>query len=319
MKAEHSFFIPDIGNCIDVVGFLKKLATKIAKDMDCIFCEHKKNKTFKSFRDLQKHMKDMGHCMINPDFISDYKQFYDYTDDNMAFLEKYFVCVGENKEAEVAIYEPKDNLKNIDLKIEGEEDDDDWEDLDEEDAEWESEEPNLDKVNASSENRKEEAPTYWFKKVKIGEMILDLSSEFHFRNFMINNSKKTEIGEIVLPNQKTIGNRKYAAYYKQNIPSHWLYSSKQLLEILSDKGAIPKGDEDAVALYSHQDLRKLYVKTVYNERNMNVVVRTREDIKNENNLKRKMMINTQRNDKRDKRHNKILTKYFMDQNLAFNY
>ena len=77
MKAEHSFFIPDIGNCIDVVGLLKKLANKIAKDLTCIYCEHTKSKTFKSFRDVQKHMKDLGHCMINPDFLSEYREFYD--------------------------------------------------------------------------------------------------------------------------------------------------------------------------------------------------------------------------------------------------
>ena len=69
MKLKHSFFICDEDNCTDKEKLVNKLAQKVQKDLECIFCDYYKHKTFKTFQDVQNHMVSLGHCMMNPDYL----------------------------------------------------------------------------------------------------------------------------------------------------------------------------------------------------------------------------------------------------------
>lgn len=39
--------------------------------------------------DVQKHMITLGHCMMNPDFMEDFKHLYDFSKENQIIYDKY--------------------------------------------------------------------------------------------------------------------------------------------------------------------------------------------------------------------------------------
>lgn len=323
MRIEHGFFIPDSDNCRNLAGLVKHMAQKVFEDFECIFCEHTKHIAFKAYGDAQNHMKDMGHCMINLDFFGEFKQHYDFTADNMRFIEKYFEKVVENIEEGVVEYRPKKDLLNIHYKINEDGEVEDWLDMDEQ----EDDEDSTDKVDpADSELKASDSSfkeigsnlsnSYKYTKAKIGDQILDLKSDYHFKNFMIENAQKTAIGELILPNKKLIGNKDFALYYNQNYPSSFLFNSERLLGILQDKGVIKTSD--ALVTYSHQQLRKLYLATVHSQKYNNGVEVIALNKMTEKFHKEKNLLKVKRDMKSDSRHNTVFSKHYRERNVAFN-
>ena len=324
MRIEHGFFIPDKLNCNNIEGLITRIAKKVLLNTQCLYCEHDKHKNFKSAGDAQNHMKDMGHCMINIDYIGEFNDFYDYTKDNMQFIEKYFDKIDENVEEGVAEYKPKKELMDIQYKLKDNGEFEDWLDVDENEETENDSFKNAD-INDSNNKTSElsfkeinsnTSDLYSFTKVKIGDQILNLKDNYHFKNFMIDNAQKTSIGELILPNKKLIGTKDYALYYKQNYPSQFLFDNDQLLRILEDKGVVSKSE--ALVKYNYQDLKKLYLTTIQNEKHAENEKLKAEKKINEKFNKNKNFLKTKRHMNSDSRHNAILTKHYREQNLAFN-
>ncbi|XP_064103752.1 cytoplasmic 60S subunit biogenesis factor ZNF622-like [Macrobrachium nipponense] len=80
MSNQHSFFIPDLEYCTDVVGLLTYLGEKIGCGYECIACSWVGNRC-PTLDAVQKHMKDKSHCFMNieGDKILEYEDFYDYS------------------------------------------------------------------------------------------------------------------------------------------------------------------------------------------------------------------------------------------------
>lgn len=315
MRSAHSFFIPDEDSCRDVTGLVRQIAQKVLVDNQCLYCEHDSHKAYKAFGDVQNHMKDMGHCMINLEHLGEFRSHYDFTADNLHFIEKYFEKVTENVDEGYVEYKPKSELMNIHYKINERGEIEDWmdvgEDTDKASESFKIQESTESDLKASELSFKEMnsdiTGSFRFAKAKIGDQILDLQSEYHFRDFMISNAQKTQIGELVLPNKKLIGNKEYAVYYNQTYPSNFLFNTEQLVRILEDKGVI--STSDALVTYNYQELRKMYLTTIHNEKHadseqiiaMNKL--TEKFHKDRNTLKDRRAINT------DIRHKTIFMKH----------
>lgn len=80
MSVTHSFFVPDVDYCTDVLGLLVYLGEKIYRDLMCIWC-NEKGRTFYSLDAVKKHMKDKGHCrMLHEGLaLAEYAEYYDYS------------------------------------------------------------------------------------------------------------------------------------------------------------------------------------------------------------------------------------------------
>ncbi|CAH1962398.1 unnamed protein product [Acanthoscelides obtectus] len=80
MTVVHSFFIPDIEYCTDVMGLLRYLGEKVSDGFMCLWC-NEKGRTFHSAEAARQHMVDKGHCkMIHEgEALAEYADFYDYS------------------------------------------------------------------------------------------------------------------------------------------------------------------------------------------------------------------------------------------------
>ena len=111
MRIKHSFFILDIECVINLKGLVTYIAERIQLGYLCLFC----SKMFKDSTRCQQHMIDKSHCFMNPEDEHEYAKFYDFSIAYKEFQKK-------NVEAE--------GLKDENKK-EGEQE---WEDVDFEDA-----------------------------------------------------------------------------------------------------------------------------------------------------------------------------------------
>lgn len=76
MSSEHSFFIVREEECADKERLVAALAKTVVQKKKCIYCSCEFNRVFPHPTDAQQHMRDKGHCMMNPNFLQKYLKFY---------------------------------------------------------------------------------------------------------------------------------------------------------------------------------------------------------------------------------------------------
>lgn len=128
---------------------------------------------------------------MNPEAIDLVDQFYDYSEQNLAFLQNKFDSLEIKTKTEIERTQKKEH------KIE-EEDEDEWE-------EYESE-----------EEQKEESPKEE-QYVLIRGFWHPLKDKIINKKFIKNSLEINEKDEVLLPGGKILGHRKYRKYYKQNM------------------------------------------------------------------------------------------------------
>jgi len=273
MRKEHSFFILDIDCLISLKALLHYLAEKIHSGFCCINC----NKTFTDSLSVQNHMKDLCHCCMNSDaFDDEYEYFYDFaptyeedfvgkkiedfdlSEEPLAkpFSEKLFSKMWEHKNEEIEqqtepmqeiVEEIAENAAETADENQGE-NDDDWEDIDVEDAQEAKEElkattnedsPQKESVSSDSSFAIIDKPSTESEATPmIDEEMKSLAAEsnmtesevmkllvrrkknrFDYQKVNDSNQNATvnDTGEIHLPNGKIIGHRQWAREYKQKI------------------------------------------------------------------------------------------------------
>jgi len=79
MFTKHSFFVPDLEYCTDVLGLLEYLGFKVGCGHECVHCFYPKN--YRSIDAVRKHMRDKGHTTLRSDAASmlELDLFYDYS------------------------------------------------------------------------------------------------------------------------------------------------------------------------------------------------------------------------------------------------
>ena len=80
MMSCHSFFLPDPEYISNLEGLMEYLGAKVGQGHMCLWC-NEKGKRFSSVQDVQRHMRDKGHCKIRHDAeaLLEYDEWYDYT------------------------------------------------------------------------------------------------------------------------------------------------------------------------------------------------------------------------------------------------
>ncbi|KAJ3285984.1 hypothetical protein HDU79_006913 [Rhizoclosmatium sp. JEL0117] len=80
MAVAHSFFVPDLEFLVDMEGLLKYLGEKISVGNVCIFCNGK-GRALHSLEAVRKHMTDKGHCKVEYENGGELElgDFYDFS------------------------------------------------------------------------------------------------------------------------------------------------------------------------------------------------------------------------------------------------
>lgn len=180
MASFHSFFIPDLEYLKDLSGLISFLGERIAVDNACIFCL-KKSKEFRTLGAVRKHMVDKGHCKIAYDTESERLAVSDFYD----FSKSYPTVPGGKKGSK------KKRVKVVVPDAELVEDNDGWEDLDDDDGEFDEviEEGATEPEDSEDGEESEGGP-----QITYGDTVY----------------------ELVLPSGARIGHRSLHRYYKQS-------------------------------------------------------------------------------------------------------
>lgn len=267
MEKEHGFFILEADFVKDKNGLLKEIVEQIFKDFGCLFCQFVKKKDWGSWRAAQTHMLEVGHCLMNPDYISYYSKHYDYSKALKDLKEKY----GEHATADQA---------------EGE--DEEWEDLDDQGV------PTKPQTSAN------------------GTQETDGATRQQWKQYTKKLFKKNEIGELVMPDGRTLGTRKYWLYYDQ-----WLSHSFQrnfYTKALEDK--LSPEEKEELATKSIVELKETYQNKVVelDERYRHHVRREFNKLQKMNQLYSYKLL--RQRTRKDKRHNYTLNKHYVDRNMC---
>ncbi len=300
---KHSFFICDEDNCTNKSELLKKLAQKVQKDLECIFCDFYKHKTFKTFQDVQNHMVSLGHCMMNPDYLHDYDDFYDYSEENMKIIQKYLVDEEAAKNLKNVVgFKVEHKEDNKDGKIKEEENEEEWEELS--DEEGKPKKRQGEKHQGVSEDG----------HIILNGNLIDPKKKHNLRQFFVRKVTINHLGELVLPNNKVLGNKKYKVFYNQRFRDHEL-ERQHLVRALENRKVISNGTE--LMLRSDiGELRALYKRTVAvqdleRHKNFKRFEETQDKIGQEyTRIYAKRMTRTLL------RHNRVLSKHYRDRNLC---
>ena len=236
MWKEHSFFIPKEDQCKNKEGLLKALATRIEKHKRCINCEFIRTRSFISATHAQMHMRDLGHCQMNLEYLNHYKKFYRPLPANP---------IAEDSKK-----------KN---------------DADEDGSDWVTESESDDSDIEPFQKRPKRLPT----------------------------------GELLLPDGRIIGHKRYKIYYKQTPIDH-TKQIEQMRKVLMLKNVIPQSD--ALVPYTFQDMRQLYVDTMRNKKELDQAIAETEKFDLAMHGTRRTR--ARRFDNKVYRHNRVLTKYF---------
>lgn len=277
MEMAHGFFLLEEDYLVDREGLLKEIVEQIFQDNACLYCQFVKKRDWGSWKAAQHHMLETGHCLLNPDFLSNYAKFYDYSKALEGAKAKY----GGQAAGEVQA------------------DDDGWIDIDEEDEEGDE---------LTEDKPKEEGQSAAAKEA--GRKV---SSRSEWKSYLQKQFKKNALGELVMPDNRVLGVRKYRKYYEQpanNNPFQRDYFLKALREKI--------GDEET-ALMVHMDIKELkeaYQLRVLEEENALRMAHLREmRAVHQKNMHWERRLNRTRV-RKDRMHNYTLNKHYVDRNMC---
>lgn len=154
-------------------------------------------------------MRDASHCKMNPELMDMVEGFYDYSTENLEFLQKKFENLQIKKLSEIN-NKPKE-LTNTETHIEEEE----WEDeeiLSEGELEVLGEHDTIIE-NSKGRNKSSKEVDY----VLVKGYWRPLKDKLLTSKFQVGLIESNDKGELILPGGDIIGNKKFAKYYKQNM------------------------------------------------------------------------------------------------------
>ena len=178
MHRKYGFFIPDQEYLIDKEGLVGYCHEKIKLGHICLCC----HKTFTTWQGCQKHMISTRHTKLRYERgidLEEFDPFYDFAEADAEFLAKY---------------SKNNNANDTDMEVveeKGNDDDDEWEDVSDDEEMVEKQECEDDGLYDSLyDGYQEEIAKYGFDV--------------------------TPLGELILPDGRIIGHRTLSRYYKQH-------------------------------------------------------------------------------------------------------
>ena len=156
------------------------------------------------------------------------EKYYDYSAQNLEYLQKKFEKLQMKKKSEIGQEEPAQVPENTSEMIAEEEGE--WEDCESENEEIKEEKEKKD-VEASEPILKEEDNEIYVLVKGYWRPLKDKLLTNKFQKSMIDSN---ENGELVLPNGDIIGHKKYARYYKQNM-SDIMKKKNELIKAITNR------------------------------------------------------------------------------------
>lgn len=185
MASAHSFFIPDLEYLTDLSGLLSFLGERIAVDNTCIFCL-KRSREFRSLDAVRKHMVGKGHCKIAYDTESERLAVSDFYN----FSSSYPTRPAEKKGSSSKRRRVKVTVPDAEPVK-----DDGWEDVDDEDGQFDEVVEESASESTGSEGGEDElGDEAGGPQITYGDTVY----------------------ELVLPSGARIGHRSLQRYYKQS-------------------------------------------------------------------------------------------------------
>lgn len=246
-RKQHSFFFlgspvtPDEDNCVDPRGLFEgHLAERVFLEHKCIFCggtsaflipDELSEQRFANWDAAQRHMRDVGHCKMRPEAIDSVEAYYDYSAENLAFLQRKFDRLEIKTKTEIAGGVPDAICEN---------DEDEWEDCDSGDEAGPA-------PGAGSEETG--APGADEQYVLIRGFWHPLQDKIVSSSFIREHLRTNDKDEAVLPGGKILGHRKFAKYYRQNVTQSVLRKS-ELVRAIAFREAERRGPGGELAKYN---------------------------------------------------------------------
>lgn len=101
MASQHSFFIPDRDNLIDLSGLLSYLGEKVTIGNLCLYCPDG-GKEFGSVDAARRHMIDKSHCKVAYESNEDRAELMDFYDNGVEEWEDMEGSDGDAEEEDVS-------------------------------------------------------------------------------------------------------------------------------------------------------------------------------------------------------------------------
>jgi pre-60S factor REI1 len=239
MQRFHGMFIPERNYLVDLDGLLSQLEKRVRENFQCVFCAKVKGDVYA----VQAHMRDLSHCKIpyfTLDEQADIGEFYDFRatysdseseDESMDEDRQNGGAKLGAKRATIA------TASNGDVVMEEE---DGWE--------TDSSASSLD----SDDLHAVPAENHYHQYERLGKHPHHSQTDpraHHQRDGWHSHAHKHAHAvfydeyELHLPNGKSVGNRAWARYYRQNLRN---YPSPGEAEDTRGRKAIADGDADAM-------------------------------------------------------------------------
>ena len=135
------------------------------------------------------------------------------------------------------------------------------------------------------------------------------------KKFLKSKFTKNHLGELVLPNNKIIGTKRYLRYYNQYYTNNF-FQRNFYIKALENRKVI--SDSNALMVYNDlAELKKIYKTTIFEEDNerkkliklQNKQIQLVDELYNKKLLKQRV--------RKDLRHNYTLNKFFKDRNMVY--
>ena len=176
---------------------------------------------------------------MNPDKMDYFEEFYDFSNENLAFLERKLKNLQVRQYSEIPQEGTQSSAQKPNKIIE--ENEEEWEDFS--DDEILEDKPIIKEEKSESEEcttQKDE------KFVLVEGYWRPLKQKLLTTKFQKNQISRNEKGEMVLPNGDIVGHRKYLKYYKQNM--HDLVRRKnELIFALTNRAQKESSEERQLA------------------------------------------------------------------------
>ena len=183
-------------------------------------------------------MRDCSHCKMNPDKMDYFEEFYDFSNENLAFLERKLKNLQVKPFSDIPQEGTESSTQKPDKIIE--ENEEEWEDCSDEEILEEKPVVKEEKLESVESTKKDE------KFVLVDGYWRPLKQKLLTSKFQKNQISRNEKGEMVLPNGDIVGHRKYLKYYKQNM--HDLVRRKnELIFALTNRAQKQSSEERQLA------------------------------------------------------------------------
>eukprot|EP00922_Rhytidocystis_sp_ex-Travisia-forbesii_P034265 GHVS01050887.1.p1 GENE.GHVS01050887.1~~GHVS01050887.1.p1 ORF type:complete len:347 (-),score=67.98 GHVS01050887.1:34-1074(-) len=207
MQTKYSLFIPNAEYLINLEGLITYLGAKVYKSRQCLFCD----RHFASAEAVVMHMVSKGHTLIgteSEEMRAELEDFYDFRPSYKQLAEKLKgqqkINALENKQSQDEEQPPQDEAEQTSGR---EEDEDEWEYFDDDTTDLPAD-------------------------AKLGQLLT---------KFGCTRTHVTDVGDLQLPDGRSVGNRNLAYVYKQRL---------RPLEVQAAHRAALKNEEEVTPVIS---------------------------------------------------------------------